>query len=515
MKKTPKVNQVNEFLEIASDFENPLELIREALSNSYDAGATEVKIEIESTEDGNIITIRDNGSGMDKKDLESFFDLGNSFKQESIGHKGHGTKIYYKSDKIQIETSKDDSRIKAEMENPWKKLKNKEMPQYSIEERDEKFEQGSFTKISIYNFKAGKGLDAGTLTYNKLEHYIKWKTIGGFTEHYFEDDIREMDIEIRLDDKIDDSKEVLDLNNKFEFPEENQYPDNKKYPSKHMCRVFPPKELEIEANGDTIELQIVGMVGGKKARNKLPTYGSHKSQFGLWLAKDHIKVERINEAIGHDERYIHFMFIANCQDIELSANREKIRNKSGKVFQAITNEVSDFMTKVIEDSWYRDYLEQRRRDTKKERNQTQSVSIDERRNRVKESEFEPENEAEMAAALERLNALNALSQNLQVADFSPKEDVNTIVENGQDTYPTALYPVMSQFFQEERTLKHVEKFICWEKGDLDCLNEIERKGYLGDEIEFDLKNDEIRYYNGGEHEIEIVELKTLNPKSPQ
>ncbi|WP_209309589.1 hypothetical protein [Haloarcula amylovorans] len=38
----PKVNEVNEFLEIASDFEDPLEVIRESLSNAYDADATEV-----------------------------------------------------------------------------------------------------------------------------------------------------------------------------------------------------------------------------------------------------------------------------------------------------------------------------------------------------------------------------------------------------------------------------------------------------------------------------------------
>jgi len=31
--KTPQVNEVNEFLEIASDFEDPLEVIRESLSN--------------------------------------------------------------------------------------------------------------------------------------------------------------------------------------------------------------------------------------------------------------------------------------------------------------------------------------------------------------------------------------------------------------------------------------------------------------------------------------------------
>ena len=35
-KKIPKVNESAEFLEIASDFGDPLELFREALHNAYD-----------------------------------------------------------------------------------------------------------------------------------------------------------------------------------------------------------------------------------------------------------------------------------------------------------------------------------------------------------------------------------------------------------------------------------------------------------------------------------------------
>ena len=34
---TPQVDQTREFLEIANDFANPLDLVREAISNSYDA----------------------------------------------------------------------------------------------------------------------------------------------------------------------------------------------------------------------------------------------------------------------------------------------------------------------------------------------------------------------------------------------------------------------------------------------------------------------------------------------
>ena len=511
MKKVPKVNQVNEFLEIASDFEDPLELIREALSNSYDAGASNVEIEIISEED-DIIVIRDDGEGMNKKDLESFFDLGNSFKESGIGHKGHGTKIYYKSDKIEITTVKNGIKKKSEMVMPWKNLKNNQMPEYSIEE--EETSEDSYTEIRIHNFKSGQGFKTGSLTYNKIHHYIKWKTIGGSTEHYFSDDSHEMNISVKLDDEIDNTKNSLEITNKFEFPDTNTEPNDAEFPSRHMCKVYPPRKIEVDVEDRTIPLEIVGMVGGKKARNQLPTYGSHKSQFGVWLAKDHIKVERINEAVGHDERYIHFMFVANCQEIELSANREKVRNKSGEVFQAITREISDFMTKVIEDSWYKKYLEQRSIDTKKKRNKNQFNSLQKRIDQVTsriESGYNlsPKNTVETVAAVERLNSKDKLPQKLKIADFSPQEDVNAILQNGSKIYQAALHRKLSDFFEEEKSLKHIEKFVCWDIGDIDNLREIERKNYLGANIEFRLDENKIKYYDGSNQEIDIIQLSSI------
>ena len=41
---TPKVDETQEFIEIANDFSNPLDLVREAISNAYDANASEIRI---------------------------------------------------------------------------------------------------------------------------------------------------------------------------------------------------------------------------------------------------------------------------------------------------------------------------------------------------------------------------------------------------------------------------------------------------------------------------------------
>ena len=97
---TPKVDEVQEFIEIATDFGNRLDLVREAISNSFDANATKIWIDFsviqEHGESVLKIVLRDNGEGMDEEGLQSFFDLGNSLRRgdsSKIGHKGHGTKL--------------------------------------------------------------------------------------------------------------------------------------------------------------------------------------------------------------------------------------------------------------------------------------------------------------------------------------------------------------------------------------------------------------------------------------
>ena len=71
---TPEVNSTQEFIEIAQDFSNPLDLVREAISNAFDANATNIKLGFNViTEYGERILkieIEDNGSGMDRTGLK-------------------------------------------------------------------------------------------------------------------------------------------------------------------------------------------------------------------------------------------------------------------------------------------------------------------------------------------------------------------------------------------------------------------------------------------------------------
>ncbi|WP_135366325.1 ATP-binding protein [Halosimplex halophilum] len=508
MKQEPKVNEVNEFLETASDFESPLEVIRESLSNSYDAGATEVEIEIRDQPNGSNILIKDDGEGMDKDRLETFFDLGNSQKTDSIGYKGHGTKIFYKSDHIEVTTKKDGKALQAMMDRPWEKLNDRVLPEYEVTEVGaDEFESG--TRIHVVGFKSGQDFNPRSLTYNKIHHYLKWKTIAGSTAHYFEDDTREMDIEIQLGDEIDDSMERLQTNNRLEFPDERLNPGDGEFPAERMCKVYPPQELTISYDGGETTAQVVGMVGGKAARNELPTFGKHSAQFGVWLAKDYIKVERANQAISHDNEFLHFFFIVNCQDLELSANRGQIRNKSSKVYRALISRLDRFMSKVAGDPWFDDYLEQRRVAELKRKAKSQRSSVEDRMEALSEqTTFSPSNSSEVLLAIERL--ADEGENNIQVEDFEPETDINTIVRNGKGLQTASVLPTLTTHFEEGKQLEGVDKLICWELGDLDQLRELERNGYRGGTIIFDFDEEKVIYKNGMTEKIDIMILDPEN-----
>lgn len=502
MHKTPKVNEINEFIEIASDFEDPLEVIREALSNSYDANATTVDIGIYQDENGtNTLIIQDDGDGMSEVDLPSFFDLGNSKKENAIGYKGHGTKIYYKSDDIRVVTVQDGVKITSWMEEPWGKLNDGELPTYSIE--SENTEQAAGTRIEVRGFRAGQGFDPKRLTYNKIEHYIAWKTIGGSTAWHFTDDFHEMEISVTLSPNIDDSRDQLEMTNKLEFPDENLNPSGE-FVAEKMCKHYPPRVLTITDGEREYDLEIVGMVAGKEARNELPTWGKHSTMFGVWLAKDHIKVEQYNDAVGADNEFFHFFFIANCQGLELSSNREKIRNKSGEIYEAITNELDRFMTRVCQDTWYKDYIDRRKLEDKQRSVRKQRRTIEQRLERLKEENgFSPSNPPEVIAALERWSA-NGAPETVRIADFELDEEVNAIIETDDGFENGAITVKLSEFFEKEASLEYLNRIICWSLGDLDELTRIERSPYLGERIRFDFEEPSVQY--GEERVIPIIEL---------
>lgn len=355
---TPKVQEVTMFKEIALNIKNPNEIIREAISNSYDADANNILIEVDRNISNDYkLIFKDDGKGMRIKDIHSFFNLGDSKKiVQNIGEKGLGTKIYFKSEKIEIKTrAVGDKGYIVTMEKPWRKLINDEIPTYIIEE-DETIEFG--TEVIITGYK----VDSPEKYFNfySIKDYILWYTAGGSFKNIFANNLTLQRLvkdinkvpKINVIDKILNKQTQIVGVHQFASPNENPKvdPSSKKYKrSVNYCRHFGPFNRETTIGGKLVTVQLYGTVSGVNCRKKICTLRqseTHKARFGLYLCKDFIPFERANYLLG-DEQYYHYHLLANSQNFELSADRNSISNKESLVVKWIYSQIEDIFKNNI------------------------------------------------------------------------------------------------------------------------------------------------------------------------
>lgn len=356
----PAVDATQEFIEIANDFSNPLDLVREAISNAYDAQATDIRIEFDVIKQFGEsilrISILDNGSGMTKEQLQNFFDLGNSTRRGdsgSIGEKGHGTKVYFNSSKIEIETSANQLGLHAIMENPFKDLHNRKIPIAVVVEKND-IPQG--TKITILGYNNNR---RDKFTHHIIRDYIRWFTKHGAVDNQFLEKKSFVDLHL----KGLGNEEFEKLPQGHHFPIDSNDIDKlfeqhlTKAPDYYVKRVIKSGALK---NHPEIKFQAIFCIEGKYAKYsyndmlRRPGYqapeGAYTIQerYGLWICKDFIPIQRKNEWITFKgSEYTKFHAFINCQDVRLTANRGSIDNTPSEILQDIHYEVKKIYEEII------------------------------------------------------------------------------------------------------------------------------------------------------------------------
>ncbi|MCK4829709.1 ATP-binding protein, partial [bacterium] len=316
---TPRVNEAQEFLEISSDFGDPKEIVREAISNSYDAGATEIEIKavIDKSrgEDELVITISDNGEGMSIKEVENFFGLGytNRVKKDAlgkkisdaIGEKGHGTIIYFNSQSIEVTTIKDGKRIVANLKEPKKNLKLGKIPPVKYSER-KIAKLGNGTKVTVRGYNDN---NQGGFGHDEIKDYIFWKTrFGSFEKEIGKDRKSNVAIKLAGIGWQDTEAEGLKFGHPFpkvitnlrELKKKDKVSPLDYYSAKWSFRRiqvidFPSATLDFVfyIEGDKAKRAYNNMIHEPHAAWKSGQYNV-QDRYGLWLTKDYIPIERRN-----------------------------------------------------------------------------------------------------------------------------------------------------------------------------------------------------------------------------
>src|SRR3972149_7091984 len=460
----PRVNEAKEFLEIAKDFKDPKEIIREALSNSWDAGASKTVLRfdlvpISGTRKKKItVEIMDDGEGMstefrpsvNSSEIEGFCNLGDSYKPYgSIGSKGHGTKIYYKSLGIRLETWKHGKRINAETEiPPWESLQKGIVPTYRYQESDDT--KGKGTRIYIDGFQAKQSEFASL---DQLTQYLQWYTVLGSFGQYFNSP-RKMDVELK---PTDTSFPVI-LPYGFKFPDEQI---NLDIGSDSACKLFGPKTIQCGSteDGKTVTVEIVGALLGDTHRNFVPHPHTH---MGLWLCKDFIRIERNNqilEDVFKGQYYYRSMLLfANCQQFDLTANRNNIRTDQEEYDLSIQG-IKNFCRELWSDDFVKGYFNAKRSEDETKNQEEKGKKQETHKNHIKEIRRErvnrykgrpslcidgiagalikePVNEAETALLLQAMISSKHSGIDFVIGEYNTSQGVDLIVEQIDKEMPT-------------------------------------------------------------------------------
>lgn len=531
---TPKVKDVSLFKEIANNLVNPLEVIREAISNSHDAEARQISIIVSRDLDGKfILEIQDDGKGMDIDSIHRFFNLGDSRKDQiGIGRKGLGTKTYFRSDSIVLYTqSKEKEAFKAVMQNPWKYLMNDSLPQYTIENQPPQLGKRG-TNIVI----EGYIVDNPEKYFNlmTIKDYILWMTAAGSFKTYFANFtelhkyIQNMQVAPRIfiEDKIQNKKEEIAGTHQFSQPQEKPLEDSKEdlyKKSINYCRHFGPYHRATNINGEYVSFQLYGTISGLNCRRsvcRLRQGETIKSRFGLYLAKDFIPVVRRIDLIC-EPNYHHYHLLLNSQAFELTADRNNISNEDDPKVKWVLEEARNIINEDIKPVANEGYFKIRKQEECEYAMRNKQSVL---RKRMENFEHldnlllnlipivkTPDCESQTAILFTAMVTYDKTKDLMKYVDkighysYQSSTDMICIDNNGHKALVEIEYK-LSNLFKHDHPYETFDYVVCWNV-DLD-VNE-KKKLHDGNILNLILEQGEWMLKYGTQKVIPVIELRTI------
>jgi histidine kinase/DNA gyrase B/HSP90-like ATPase len=493
----PQVNSEAEFLEIASDFGNPLELIREAISNSIDANATTIDIEF-GVEDFDgaqtlVITIRDNGLGMTREKLEkNFWGLGFSDSRgdaSKIGEKGHGTKIYLRSEEVRVYTQSAEGAYESICERPMRALSRMQPHQPRVRQV-EPVETHTGTILKVYGYNQNQ---RSAFIQSVVKDYITWFTKFGSIETQFGIDTLKND-KLRLK-CLDHKQAPEEIPFGHYFPPQNDNIEElfnqhnsgaadlfvKRYVIKPQnLKELPEVTFEgvISIEGDQVKRDYNPLIGERRRRDT----GRYRvgDRYGLWLCKDYIPIQRINDWIvgfgtGSNSFTLIHGFI-NCQSLKLTANRGSIANTDPQVVEelrkAVQAHLDDINAQLNKTGIYTLFQWQNEARTltqEKADFESRTKSFSRRRIATLEGQviLEPRNESELFGIFTKVCALHPDLFEFEPLDYNTSRGIDIVARNKTDNKisESEFWYVELKFMLSKilnHGFKHLRWIVCWD-----------------------------------------------------
>ena len=495
-KIVPKVNETAEFLEIAGDFGDPMELFREALHNAFDWHATEfyisVKVEEISGKEKLVIELRDNGDGMSKEQIvNNFWNLGNSASKSDsskIGEKGHGTKIYLRSDKIVVQTSNGSQSFESICEAAFGSLNSGKMHDPVVRVVDELYQKGTYIRLEGYNQN-----EMGQYTQDIIKDYLYWKTkLGSFEMELegkektnFKVFLKALDFEEyeTLEFGHIFAEENTNINKLFEIYEENA--------ADYFVKKYVYQDRFLDARPD-IKYDVVIYVEGDEAkkmynpllRNRANRKkGSYKvaDRYGIYLCKDFVPVQRVNDWITGfgtgSNSYVMLHGFINCQKLKLTANRGSVANTNLLIVNELKKDLEQILNEIDVDLYKNNINTLKKWQQEAKTVEVEKVAFQKRKDLIIAKRFfeingrtflEPRNEAELYGLFMSIYTLYPGKFSFEPLDYDESIGVDLVARNKSDNkiadceywYVELKYLLGSREFNH--SFRNVRVIVCWD-----------------------------------------------------
>lgn len=486
---TPTVDAAQEFIEIAKDFSNPLDLVREAISNSFDAGAKNIRIEFTTAKEAgeNILLtlIHDDGTGMDEDGLKSFFDLGNSLRRaekNKIGEKGHGTKVYFNSSEIQVRTTRDSRTYVATMKQPFRSLHERKVPEVAVTSEKATGPDGTEIRIKGYNSNRRDRFQQDI-----LKDYVMWFTkFGSFETDFGINHHKETQLFLKGLD-IDEAER---LTFGHFFPPDSEKVDN--LFTKHLVDApeYYCKKIKREGklkNFPEIKYQAIFCIEGNKVKLsynpmlKRQGYqrGMYKVQdrYGLWLCKDFIPVQTANDWFGsRGTEYIKFHAFLNCQGLNLTANRGSVNNTPSEILDDLKQEVQAIYDSITSGEEWRlmEWLESEA--TAWQSSEREKRDFEDRKKRFNSSQLtvykghtlaEPQQEGAVFGLVIKLSTIDPNFFPFEILDYNTHQGFDLLVKGDHTTpiHQSKMFYVELKWFLSGRlnhSFANLKAIVVWD-----------------------------------------------------
>lgn len=528
VEKTCRVNKASIFKEIANNTLKPLEVVREAISNSMDAGASNILIEISNNDGAYVLRIKDDGNGMNLNEIDDFFSVGSSKGKvnQKIGEKGLGSVTYFKSKRVEVVTQGPDGRYHAFLDEPWKKIKGNEDLSYSlIELESTDLDQG--TEIKIFNYEANS-LYNRHFNFESLKDYILWYTAAGSFKTKFSHvkELRHLiknihtSPMIRLIDAIEGKEEEFVGEHRFSESQENPVhsDDNQFDRMNRYSRTFGPYHRSDFINDKYVSFQIYGTISGVEKRNEIIKFDQgqrHRSRFGLILGKDFIPFLNMKEFLLDDNNYSHYHLLLNSQNFELSSDRNNITNTDSPEVQWIFSEakkiIHDQITEIAKETYFKLKLEDEFHESihnRKKEIVKRLSKIDQVSNVLVPSVGTmkiPNNESQTLIIMATLLARHKI-EGLRIVEYSSLSSTDLLLEDesGKIILAEVEYK-LSSLLKHGHPIETVDQIWCW-RIDVD-LNQYQKLG--NDIVTLIQKNDKHYLKYGAEKLIRVFEISKI------